>query len=145
MSVIRLPSCHDRHPRRAAPSRELPVLTWTQVLAICGLVITECTVLWMEPVIPVAICGPNCWSSELAPGQPVAVELGSGLIDGPGYVEVTDYLVRDLVGQYVLDRWVVDQRLHGRRPPAPAQTPITATGARTQPRTMSTTETGSAS
>src|ERR1700730_17047963 len=51
-------------------------------------------------------------------GQPSAVELGGGLIDGPGYVDPAGYLVRDLIGQDILDRWVVDQRFHGRHIPA---------------------------
>ena len=47
------------------------MLTWTQSLATCGLVITLCTVLCMKPVTALSICGPNVVSSELILGRPL--------------------------------------------------------------------------
>jgi hypothetical protein len=81
-------------------------------------VITECTRAVDEASYPAGDLRTELLKQRADPGQPVAVELGRGLIDGPGDVEVADYLAGDLVGQHVLDRRVVDQRLHGRHPPA---------------------------
>ena len=47
-------------------------------------------------------------------GQPAARQLGGGLVGVTGHVEPGGDLGRDLVGQGILDRRVVDERLHGR-------------------------------
>src|SRR5438874_632127 len=48
------------------------VLTWTQILATAGLVMTVCTVLCTKPVTPLAICGLNVLSSELILVSPLS-------------------------------------------------------------------------
>ena len=94
------------------------VLTCTQTLAMAWLVTTVCTVLWMKPVTALAICGPNVVSSELIRVSPLLFSCATAWLMVPVRLSWLVIAVGDLVGQDVLDRRVVDQRLHRGHPPA---------------------------
>ncbi len=94
------------------------VLTCTQILAMAWLVMIVCTVLWMKPVTALAICGPNVVSSELIRVSPLLFSCVEAWLMTPVTLSLAGDLVGDLVGQDVLDRRVVDQRLHGGHVPA---------------------------
>ena len=90
------------------------VLTCTHALAMAWLAIIVCTVLCTKPVTALTICGLNVVSRELSLGSPLLFSCVTAWLITPFRLIWADDLVGDLVGQGVLDRRVVDQRLNGR-------------------------------
>ena len=120
------------------------VLTCTQTLAMAWLVTTVCTVLWMKPVTALAICGPNVVSSELIRVSPLLFSCAEAWLMVPVRLSwlVIAVVILSVRTFWIAGLWISGSTVATHRPVSetslPAHTPSTATGAITQPSTMST-------
>ena len=107
-----------------------------------------CTVLWTKPVTALAICGPNVVSRELSLGSPLLFSCVTAWLITPFRLiwAMTWSVILSVRAFWTAGSWISGSTVATYRPVSetslPAHTPITETSASTQPRTMSTMETG---